>query len=170
MMMMIIIVKMIIMKSQSYARIPSISHQLTFVSTTKITTFIYTMIIKIRNKPKGFLPSPDLNRKKYYVWLLNNKEKDKMRNHSLLDKYMDIVPTYKIPVLRFHASTKPLHQFIISWIVLHNTAFLLFQQIPLQMAILQSSWSYTRLTNNFLSKSEGSQPNNTSQVRNWNRL
>jgi len=51
----IITAKMIIMKGQSYARILSISQLLfIFVSTTKITTFIYTMIIKIRNKPLGF--------------------------------------------------------------------------------------------------------------------
>ena len=57
---------MIITKVQSYARILSISHLLLiFVSTTKITTFICTMIIKIRNKTQGFLPSSDPNRKKY---------------------------------------------------------------------------------------------------------
>jgi hypothetical protein len=61
-----IIVKMIIMKGQSYARIKSISHLLSiFVSTANITTLIHTMIIKIRNKPQGLLPSSDPDRNQY---------------------------------------------------------------------------------------------------------
>jgi len=44
--------KMFIIKDQSYARISSTSHlPLIFISTTNITTFFYTMTIKIRNKP-----------------------------------------------------------------------------------------------------------------------
>ena len=53
--MMKITAKLIILKGQSYARIPSISHLLIiFVKTNKITTFVYTMIMQIRNKPQGF--------------------------------------------------------------------------------------------------------------------
>jgi hypothetical protein len=75
----IIIAKIIIMKGQSYARKPSICHLLLlFVSTTKITTFIYTMIIKIRNKPQGFLPTSDPNRKKT-LGLIAKKTKRKTK-------------------------------------------------------------------------------------------
>lgn len=62
----IILVKMIIMRGQSYARIKSISHLLfMLVSTANINTFIHTMTIKIRDKPQGLLPSSDPDRNQY---------------------------------------------------------------------------------------------------------